>query len=690
MAITSALGVLDTLRRTQLLDPVQLDELTCHLKARPVEARALAGELICRGWLTPYQINQLFQGRADDLVLGHYQLLQRLGEGGMGQVFKARETRLGRIVALKVLRKEQITRPETIRRFHKEIEAAARLSHPNIVHAYDAEQIGDTHVYAMEFIEGIDLARLVQSSGPLPVPQACEYVRQVALGLQHIHEHGMVHRDIKPANLMRAGSEGTIKILDMGLARLLDEDADPITKLTRLGTVMGTIDYIAPEQALSSQRADIRSDLYSLGCSFFFLLTGRVPFPIDEPLAKLLAHQHDPPPPVQQLRPDVPPHVAAVVARLMAKNPEDRHQTPAELVLELASFAAKAEMAPSQPSGGRQPPERSEPQGADAPRSEADAPRSEADAPRSERPPSAPRRRSKFWIATAVVLAPLMIGLLVHLLRGDRQPALERGVANTSGAMPSGSVITNSLGMRLVRIPAGSFFIGSPANEPHHRRDEEPSHQVTITQPFYLGMYLVTVGDFRAFIRATGYHIAERDGDGSDHSWRDPGWEQSDEHPVACVSWHDARAFCDWLSQKEHRPYRLPTEAEWEYACRAGSTAAYCYGPDPKKLADHAWYRDNAEERAHPVGRLKANRWGLFDMHGNLLQWCEDYYDERFYQKVVLDDPHGPAHGGRRVLRGASWNSSAADCRCARRTASWPTEHRNDRGFRVVLVPREP
>jgi formylglycine-generating enzyme required for sulfatase activity/tRNA A-37 threonylcarbamoyl transferase component Bud32 len=668
MAITSADGLVDLLRRTRLLDPARLVELNRGLKAHPSDARALAGELIRRGWLTPYQINQLFQGRTDDLILGHYLLLERLGEGGMGQVFKARETRLGRIVALKVLRKERITKPETLRRFHKEIEATARLSHPNIVHAYDAEPIGDALVYAMEYVEGIDLARLVQKSGPLPVTQACEYVRQAALGLQHIHEHGMVHRDIKPANLMRAGPEGIIKILDMGLARWLDENAgDQITKLTRLGTVMGTIDYLAPEQALNARRADIRSDLYSLGCTFYFLLTGRVPFPTGEPMAKLLAHQCDPPPPVQELRPDVPPHVAALIARLMAKHPDDRPQTPAELALELASRGVP-EIAPPLASGGLQPPQCAESQGAEAPRSQAT--------------PLASRRRGKFWIAAVVVIfAPLLTGLLVYLFRGGRQPAPKDGAADTSGATLSGSVLTNSLGMKLVRIPAGSFFMGSTANEPNHRRDEEPSHQVTITQPFYLGMYLVTVGDFRAFVRAT------RDGgEGSGGSWRDPGWEQTDEHPVACVSWHDARAFCGWLSQKEHRTYRLPREAEWEYACRASSTAAYCYGPDPKKLHDYAWYRDNAGERAHPVGRLKPNRWGLFDMHGNLLQWCDDYYDAGFYQKVVLEDPQGPARGGRRVLRGASWNSTAADCRSARRGASQPAENGNDRGFRVVLV----
>jgi serine/threonine protein kinase len=390
MAIASARDFVETLRRGQLLEADQLSELNRTLPSRPGDPLALARELLQRGWLTPYQINQLFQGHAGDLLLGHYILLERLGEGGMGQVFKAREVRLGRIVALKVLRKERINKPEIIQRFHQEIQAAARLSHPNIVHAYDAEQIGDAHVFAMEFVEGIDLSRLVKQSGPLPVAQACEYVRQAALGLQHIHEHDMVHRDIKPANLMRANSGGTIKILDMGLARLLEDEAEEAKakRLTRLGVVMGTIDFIAPEQALDSRRADIRSDLYSLGCTFYFLLTGRVPFPIDEPMAKLLAHSCETAVPIAQVRPEVPAQVSAIVAKLMAKRPDERYQTPAALILDLAALSPPTAILVSRTELLSFPP------------------------PRTYVTP--PQRGT--WIAAAVILCALLFGLIVFLL----------------------------------------------------------------------------------------------------------------------------------------------------------------------------------------------------------------------------------------------------------------------------------
>ncbi|MGH7225865.1 MAG: serine/threonine-protein kinase [Gemmataceae bacterium] len=344
MTMPSARDLIEILRRSRLLEAEKLAELNRTSSSHDDDSLTLARELLQRDWLTPYQINQLFRGRADDLVLGHFVLLERLGAGGMGQVFKARETHLGRIVALKVLSKERINKPETVARFYQEIQAAACLSHPNIVHAYDAEQVGDAHVFAMEYVEGIDLSRLVKQSGPLPVAQACEHVRQAALGLQHIHENGMVHRDVKPGNLMRSNQGAIVKILDMGLARLREEEAEEAQadRLTRLGVVMGTIDFIAPEQALDSRRADIRSDLYSLGCTLFYLLIGQVPFPREEPMAKLLAHSCDPVVPVEQLRPEVPPRVSAIVSKLMAKRPKERYQTPAELILDLAAVSQRA------------------------------------------------------------------------------------------------------------------------------------------------------------------------------------------------------------------------------------------------------------------------------------------------------------------------------------------------------------
>jgi WD40 repeat protein/serine/threonine protein kinase len=351
MAIPSVAALLEELRRIPLLEQAQMAELTGSLAGQFTEPRALAGELVRRGWLTPYQVNQLFQGRAGQLMLGAFILLERLGEGGMGQVFKARQRKLGRIVALKVIRKERLTSADAVRRFRREIQAAAQLSHPNIVLAIDADEHEGTHFFAMEYVEGTDLAKQVKKHGPLPVEQACDCIRQAALGLQHAFERGLVHRDIKPHNLLLTRTGGArqppaavVKVLDMGLARLNAHGDDEYSSstLTQEGAVMGTPDYIAPEQAMDSRSADIRADLYSLGCTFYFLLTGRVPFPGGTVMEKLFRHQTQPPPSVLSLRPDVPPSVAAVVHRLMAKRPADRYQTPAELIVALNAALAPA------------------------------------------------------------------------------------------------------------------------------------------------------------------------------------------------------------------------------------------------------------------------------------------------------------------------------------------------------------
>jgi serine/threonine protein kinase len=282
-----------------------------------------------------------------------YEILSELGRGGMGIVYKARQVGRDRLVALKVFRKERLAHPEALRRFRREAQAAARLSHPNIVVVYESDQDGDTHFLAMEYVPGITLQMLVEHNGPLPVALACDFVRQAALGLQHAVEQALVHRDIKPANLMVVAPNSTlpppgqritlpprplVKILDMGVARLYqlrDLGEDSLTTLTRDGAVLGTPDYIAPEQLEDPHKADIRADLYSLGCTFYYLLSGQVPFPGGTLIQKLDRQRWQTPPSVDQLRAEVPPAVASVVRKLMAKHPDDRYRTPGELATAL-------------------------------------------------------------------------------------------------------------------------------------------------------------------------------------------------------------------------------------------------------------------------------------------------------------------------------------------------------------------
>jgi WD40 repeat protein len=261
-----------------------------------------------------------------------YRVKALLGAGGMGAVYRAEHRLMERPVALKVIHADLLKDPVLVRRFRSEVKAAARLAHPNIVAAYDAEQAGGVHFLVMEFVEGVTLARVVARRGPLPAGAACDYARQAALGLQHAHEKGMVHRDVKPQNLMLTPA-GQVKVLDFGLARLARRTN--LRRLTEVGEVMGTPDYIAPEQATDSSRVDIRADVYSLGCTLFFLITGRPPFPDGSVEDKLHAHLRQPPPPLT----GVPAPLARVVERMLAKSPGQRYQTPAEVAQALAPFA---------------------------------------------------------------------------------------------------------------------------------------------------------------------------------------------------------------------------------------------------------------------------------------------------------------------------------------------------------------
>jgi serine/threonine protein kinase len=339
MAIDTNATFVDALRQSGLLGVDQFNELR-NLVARYPDSKALAGQLIQLGWLTPYQVNELFRGQGNGLVLGQYRILERLGEGGMGQVFKARHQALGRIVALKVIRKDRLQSNEAVKRFRREMQMAGQLSHPNVVNAFDADAINGTHFFAMEFVDGTDLSRLVREKGPLPSHRACDCIRQAALGLQHAHEKGMVHRDIKPANLLvsKTPSGIVIKILDMGLARFQATEQEDQTMLSQDGHVIGTPDFMAPEQAKSSSTVDHRADLYSLGCTFYFLLTGKPPFTGGTNIEKLLKHQMDPPPPIEKFRSDVPEGVRLVLRQMLAKKPDERIQTAGTVAAALEPY----------------------------------------------------------------------------------------------------------------------------------------------------------------------------------------------------------------------------------------------------------------------------------------------------------------------------------------------------------------
>ncbi len=758
-----------------------------------------------------------------------YRVVRLLGKGGMGAVYLAEHKVMGTLRALKVVAPEIASNPVSADQFRREIQTAARLDHPNIVRAYDAEQSGQTHFLVMEYVEGVDLADLVEQRGPLPVAHACHFIRQAALGLQHAHEHGMVHRDIKPQNLILA-RKNVVKILDFGLAKVASEAATEPGCRTRVGAVLGTPDYMAPEQWDDARTADIRADVYSLGCTLYALLAGAPPFhEAPGPLQKMAAHvQRSPCPLGEVLRSDVPARLAALVARMLAKSPSERPQTPAEVARALEPFI---------PTGNPQP------QPAVAkPVKDADSAAiglEPVPAPRvRQRPRRRPAKRPKRSRVVAIAVASVVIGAAlaaalmppvkwsegipegknqpkpIRLDSDPRRPVAQRPVAAlhleapgpvtlrmgdeatltvkvrrehypdrvnlTFKGLPAGvkaspdfleagansasltltaeatatadfyRVVVSARGggqtdtkeftltltpavprlrrpepldctgpngaspaevrtaqeiwakylgreeveqevevgggvkMIFVLVPPGKFRMGSPRSEQDDLTkthfggkrpdwlDYETEHTVTLTEPFDLGKFEVTQAEYQALIGTNPSLPTKRP-----------------RLPVENVSWEDADAFGRVMTRRsKDYDYRLPTEAEWEYACRGGrpDSQPFGIGRDRALRADEANFGGSLK-KTYEVGLDKGNALGLCDMHGNVWEWCYDWYD-RYPTAAVTMDPPGPSKGQLRVGRGGCFDSSAMECRCASRRANIPGLKNKWVGFRLARSVR--
>jgi serine/threonine protein kinase len=325
---------LDLVRSSKLVENDQLNRIMSEMKERLGDEAAgevpkVADYLVSKGLLTQWQCDRLLEGRHKGFFLGKYKLLGHLGSGGMSSVYLAEHVLMQREVAIKVLPKSRVEDSSYLARFHREAQAAAALDHRNIVRAYDVDSEGPIHYLVMEYIDGSDLNVLVKADGPLEYARAADFIRQAAIGLQHAHDAGLIHRDMKPANLI-LDHHNVVKVLDLGLARFTDEDKASLT-MTYDENVLGTADYLAPEQAVDSHAVDSRVDIYGLGCTLYFLLCGEPPFPDGTLPQRIMKHQKAAPPDIRKRRPDAPVDLLRICLRMMAKKPEGRFQTAADV-----------------------------------------------------------------------------------------------------------------------------------------------------------------------------------------------------------------------------------------------------------------------------------------------------------------------------------------------------------------------
>jgi formylglycine-generating enzyme required for sulfatase activity len=595
------------------------------------------------------------------------------------------------VVAIKVLAPALAVTSPARKRFLREARSSAKVRHENVVQVYAVEEKPLPYL-VMEFIPGETLQQRLDRIGPLEVPEVVQIGRQIAKGLAAAHEMGLIHRDIKPGNtLIERGPQERVKITDFGLARTADD-----ASLTTSGVMAGTPMFMSPEQARGNS-LDHRSDLFSLGSVLYVMCTGRPPFRASNTYAVIKRVAEDDPRPIREVILDVPDWLCRIVARLHAKDPADRFQTAREVADLLADCEAKLI-------------------------AQQHVPAELVDRAVKPAVRPAPTRRKKWVGAVVLGLIPL-VTLAVTELAGvshvfPRRPApaaTKAGPETLPPTPPTLAVapfdaararehqeawarylgtpveITNSISMKLRLIPPGAFLMGASPDDDQAEPDERPQHRVRLTRPYYLGVTEVTNAQFQKFVAATGYLTAvEMDGQGawltSDNT-RDPSrtWRKLAEMganlPVTCVTWKDAEAFCRWLSDRESRIYRLPTDAEWEYACRAGTTTLYYFGNEP----DFAQANVPPDGALTSVGSHMPNPFGLHDMHGNAHERVLD--GRRTYTSEPITDPLGPMHPeSPRVTRGGAATSQWPNVRASHRYLDPMPYANNALGFRVAIV----
>ncbi|QDU33246.1 Serine/threonine-protein kinase PrkC [Poriferisphaera corsica] len=618
--------------------------------------------------------------------IGEYRIESLIGKGGMGIVYKATHKHMNRPVALKIL-SPHLFDSTAEKRFEREVKTAAALNHPNLAQAFDAGRHRLTPFLISEYVPGQNLHDHITQHGQLSIKQTINIILQTANALHHAHQKQIIHRDIKPSNLMLT-DDNQIKILDLGLATTLNIQSD----LTLSTAMLGTVDYMAPEQAENPSAASVQSDIYSLGCCLHFLLTAQPCYPGNSAISKLLAHQKSPVPSLKSIRNDVSDPLNDVFQKMIAKKPADRYHSMDQVmtaIQESQSISSDISKKPIR------------------------------------------KLTQPITILTSIIM---LILITIYWLVSIYQS----GEKITGNHETSYIFDTNSTSKQKLRSTDNKSFVPTPSTskKPELLLNENaiqnlsrmakeqyeihgliwaqvmpgqfvmgddrivnarPTSQVTLTHPYLMTTTEITVAQFRKFVKATGYTTQAEQQTGwgyvngawrrGPYSWRKMGDIQiTDQLPAINISWNDANAYCDWLNSLSNNKlvYRLPTEAEWEYACRAGEQSENLN----RQINDsQSWYAVNSGGRVHEVATKNANALGLYDMRGNESEWVLDFYGPYTptTEEFTIINPTGPKSGSARVQRGGNFNDGIQNIDPAARRGANPNEPTRG-AFRVIAT----
>jgi formylglycine-generating enzyme required for sulfatase activity len=594
-----------------------------------------------------------------DRILGRYEVREELGQGGMGEVYSCFDELAGIEVALKALPPRLSHDAVAMRLIRENFQLVHRLHHPNIAAVTNLEQDPESGNYylIMERVEGMDLARLCRQEPEkkLTLDRALPILKQVAEALDFAHSRQIIHRDIKPSNLMVL-PDGAVKVLDFGLAADTRPPGDQAV-LVPYDSMTGTAPYMPPEQ-WSGLPQGPKTDQYALAATFYEILAGHPPFVASNPDTLRDVILNAPPQRIAGL----PDAAWAAIAQGLTKDPAARFASCAEMM-----SAVRPDIQPVVADSGSEP----------------------------ERKPVRNRMIRLIGLALpALAVAGWLVWGGKHtgseqFLQGLESPS--EGKENKIGPETGKNWAIPGLSLTMIWVPPGQFEMGSYRVED----DEKPLHSVEISNGFWIGQTEVTNGQWDAFTKATGYDGTEDPEYLRHHrDWKNFASDAPD-YPVVCVSWYNVTAFCQWLTQREAEAgrlperyeYRLPTEAEWEFAARGGEQNERVRYVGGNRIERVAWFNENSQGQTHPVGQKKANSLRIYDMSGNVWEWCWDRYDPAYYSRSPASDPTGPDSGWNRVYRGGAWLEAEVHCRTSNRDFHPANHAEKHLGFRVALGP---